>query len=72
MERKNSKTYALRTSKAHNGTIFGSLTVPAEMTALVPKGTRFALEMTEEGFLYRIIQPTDAAVERPSWAVSDS
>lgn len=68
MARKNAQAYVLRTVKAHNGTTFGSLTVPAEVYDRVPPDTRFTIEMTEDGILYRPIAPVQEVA--PSWAKS--
>jgi hypothetical protein len=41
------------------------VSVPREIAEKVPDGTRFKVELTEEGILYRIIRPTPPL---PSWA----
>lgn len=68
MARKNAQAYVLRTVQAHNGTTFGSLTVPAEVYAQVPTNARFTIELTEDGILYRPIKAVEEVT--PAWAKS--
>ncbi len=51
-----------------DGTPKASLTVPQAVARLIPEGTRFTVELVEEGLLYRRVVPKPAAPSyRPTW-----
>jgi hypothetical protein len=44
-----------------------SLMVPKDVVELIPEGARFECEITEEGLLYRLRQPSQPE-QLPRWA----
>lgn len=65
------KTFGL----IHNGSRQGAqrtsgfmITVPAELSRVIPEGTRFVPELVEEGILYRRTESV-LGPELPGWTV---
>lgn len=63
------RTYKLRSHRGPDDQFLaGVLTVPAEVVRILPDGIEFTCELTEEGILYRPVEPEPERRGVPSWA----